>query len=86
MSEIERRLVTATIAVDIERDESGLWFVTSPMIKGLLAVAHSLDEARLGAPVAIDNLSLANLEPETIALQRAAKDKCPAPAPQPYPT
>ena len=68
---IERVAIQATVAVDIERVKAGLWYASSPMIKGLLVAEHSREELLAKLPSAIGDLAAANMDPGTAALQRA---------------
>ena len=70
---IERITVEAMVAVDIEEGLIGLWFATSPMVKGLLVVEHTRHELLSKIPGAITALAMANMDPEAIELQRAAQ-------------
>lgn len=44
------------MTIVIEEGESGLWFATSPDVKGLLVAEKSFDEAILAVPQALKDL------------------------------
>lgn len=51
--------IDVRLSVDVEQGEHGLFYATSPLIRGLLTVGASADEALAKVPAAIYDLSAA---------------------------
>jgi len=51
--------MTENLTLNIERGQSGLWFVTSPEVRGLLVSERTIDEALAAVGSALRDLELA---------------------------
>lgn len=56
MNETAMNEIILGIPVDIEEGASGLWFGTSPHLRGLLVAEHSEQAVREAIPAAISEL------------------------------
>jgi hypothetical protein len=56
------KLLTVTIPVKVETAESGLIYVTSPIIRGLLVSERTEEKALASAITAVDDLARAAVE------------------------
>ena len=54
--------VTVRIPIDIESGDAGLWYITSPFIKGLLIAEHTEELAEGKLKEAIEDMACASTE------------------------
>src|ERR1022692_1151512 len=64
MADVEWYQLTARIPLKIEKGNTGIWFITSPLIKGLLVSGQSRKEAMSRIVECVEDLASASTETE----------------------